>query len=95
MTSEDALGGDLLKKFLKQHGAYLHILDPSELMALMRAAGHIASLGKKTSKMMAFDAMLIERWQKAVDLDSPNFNLKYSSCSDRSLGRQEGSDRSA
>jgi hypothetical protein len=76
LTSEDALGGDLLKEFLKQHGAYLHILDPSELMDLMRAAGHIAFLGKKTSRMMAFDSMLIERWQKAVDLDSPDFKLK-------------------
>jgi hypothetical protein len=45
-------------------------------MDLMRAAGHIAFLGKKTSRMMAFDSMLIERWQKAVNLDSPDFRLK-------------------
>lgn len=76
LTSEDALGGDVLKAFLKQHGAYLHILDPSELMDLMRAAGHIAHLGKTTSRMMAFDSMLIERWKKAVDLDSPYFKMK-------------------
>lgn len=75
LTSDDALGGELLKDFLKQQQAYLHLLDPSELMDLMRAAGHIAFLGKKTSKMMAFDAMLIERWQKAVDLDSPDFKF--------------------
>jgi hypothetical protein len=75
LTSEDGLGGDLLMSFLKQHRAYLHILDPSELMDMMRAAGHIAFLGKKTSKMMAFDSMLIERWQKAVSLDSPDFRL--------------------
>jgi len=76
LTSEDALGGDLLKEFLRQHGAYLHILDPSELMDLMRAAGHMAFLSEKTSRMIAFDAMLIARWQKAVDLDSPHFKLK-------------------
>lgn len=69
---EDNLGGDCLKSFMKQNKAYLHILDPNELMILMRAAGHMAYLGKKTSKMMAFDAVLIERWGKAIDIDTPN-----------------------
>jgi hypothetical protein len=75
LTSEDNLGESLLKQFMRQQRAYLHILDPNELMNLMRAAGHIASLGKKTSRMMAFDSMLIERWQKAASLDSPHFRL--------------------
>jgi len=75
LTPEDNLGGTLLKQFMLQHKAYLHILDPSELMNLMRAAGHMAFLGKETSRMMAFDVMLIERWERALQTETAHFRL--------------------
>ena len=76
LTSDDGLGGEALKQFLHQNAAYLHFLDPSELMSVMRAAGHIAYLGKTTSHMMAFDALLIRRWERAIQLDTPHFAFR-------------------
>jgi hypothetical protein len=61
-------GSDLLREFCKQTGGFLHILDPSELLRVVQSAGQIASLGKATTIMMAFDSYLMERANKVVEV---------------------------
>ncbi|MCC7134392.1 MAG: hypothetical protein IT352_17175 [Gemmatimonadales bacterium] len=58
-------GLDIMKAFVKRTGGLLHILDISELLRLVQAAEMIASRGKRTTPMMAFDFALIERAKAA------------------------------
>ena len=35
----------------------------------------MASVSQKVTPILAFDAMLLERWNRAVRLESPNFGM--------------------
>jgi len=68
-------GRKALKDFGSDAGAYLHILDPSELLRMVQSAQKIASLGKTTTPMMAFDYYLMERFKRALELDTAHFGM--------------------
>lgn len=75
LSPEDDLGGKRLTEFMRENGAYLHFLDPSELLRLVQTALHRASLSQRRTPILAFDVVLLERWQRAVKHESPNFTM--------------------
>ena len=75
LSAEDNLGGDRLKDFLKTSGAFLHFLDPTELLRAVQVAMHQSSLGKETVPMLAFDSHLFKRWEHACQHNTPNIDV--------------------
>jgi len=63
---EGDFGFELMFDFMKATGGYLHIVDPSELLRIVQAAGMIAKRGKTTTPMMAFDSRFITRAEYAA-----------------------------
>jgi hypothetical protein len=78
LDESDGLGGDFLESFLKDNGAYLHLLDPS---ALLRSVQHAGILAKHSEKgmplIMAFDAALMIRWKEAIKHATPDIDLLF------------------
>lgn len=60
-------GLEFIYKFMADTGGFAHLLDISELLRVVQAAEMLASRGKTTTPMMAFDYYLIERAKKAAD----------------------------
>jgi hypothetical protein len=70
------MGGELIRTFTDNCGALLHLLDPGQLIRLAQNADFIARQGERTTPMMAFDFVLMKRWQKSVELSTPYFQFE-------------------
>ncbi|MBY5931432.1 hypothetical protein KUV51_00355 [Tateyamaria omphalii] len=60
-------GSEFIEEFMSNTGGFPHILDISELLRVVQAAEALASRGKTTTPMMAFDYYLMERVKKAAN----------------------------
>ena len=69
-------GRDLLVWFASTTGCYLHILDTVQLFRVVQAAHILSNAGQTTTRMMAFDAHLLTRFQFAVTVDEPDFDMR-------------------
>jgi hypothetical protein len=76
LDESDGLGGDFVKDFLKENGAYLHLLDPD---ALLRSVQHAYMFSKKSKvgmpPIMGFDGALMLRWEEAIKHATPHIDL--------------------
>ena len=61
-----AYGVDFIRDFLGATGGFPHLLDISELLRIVQAAGVIAGRSTNTTPMMAFDYYLMERAEMAL-----------------------------
>jgi hypothetical protein len=68
-------GGEFFKKMCIEFGGFFHILDPAELLRIVQAAAMIASRGKATTKMMAFDSYLMDRAKLSWSQPTADFNV--------------------
>lgn len=68
-------GGEFFKRQCKECGAFVHILDPGQLLRLVQAAGMISKRSKAVTSLMAFDHVLIERMKVALAQRTPNFDV--------------------
>lgn len=68
VEDHDAYGIEFMTEFMGATGGYAHLLDIAELLRIVQAAEMIASRGKTTTPMMAFDYYLIERAKKAAEV---------------------------
>jgi hypothetical protein len=66
----------LVAKFGQDLQGFLHLLDPSSLLRTSQAAAMLSAAGTSTTPMMAFDAWLIERWNKAIELGQVDFDVR-------------------
>jgi hypothetical protein len=62
-------------QFMEKTGGFIHVLDIAELLRVVQAAEKLASLGKTTTPMMAFDYYLIERAKYSERQDTPYFQV--------------------
>ncbi|MFA6187352.1 MAG: hypothetical protein WC770_09135 [Phycisphaerae bacterium] len=62
-----AFGLSMIEDFFKDTHSFIHLVDIAELLRIVQAAEIIASHGKQTTPMMAFDYYLIERAKKSYD----------------------------
>lgn len=67
VEDHDAYGLELMRDFTDKTGGFAHLLDISELLRVVQAAGKIAAQGTKITPMMAFDYYLVERAKTAVN----------------------------
>ena len=69
------IGLDAIKDFMISTQAYIHLVDPSELMRIVQAADIIFSNSNKISKMEAFDFYLLERAKIALEKETLNIEV--------------------
>lgn len=75
LANSTEFGGHFIKGYMIEHRAFLHILDTTELVRMVQAAQMIASAGNSTTAMMGFDAHLVERFQRALGVSTPEFDF--------------------
>jgi hypothetical protein len=54
---------------------FVHLLDPAQLLRAVQAATMIARRSSRLSQIAALDWYLTERLQRALDLDTPDFDF--------------------
>jgi hypothetical protein len=69
-------GIDFMRAFSKASSGFLHLLDTSELLRIVQAAGKIAETTNVT-QMMAFDFYLMERTKKAIECGTLCFEMLF------------------
>jgi len=69
------IGLDAVKNFMISTNAYIHLVDPSELMRIVQAANIIHSKNSNISKIEAFDFYLLERAKMAVEKETLNIQV--------------------
>lgn len=72
LAKESQFGGDFLRKFMKQTGCFLQILDLKELLRMVQAAEMLKKHGETITKLMCFDAHLISRFEFAIEQRTAN-----------------------
>ena len=75
LAGREDVGLPFFQSVMRNTKGFLHILDPSELLRIVQAASMIASRGKTTTPMMAFDYWLIKRAEHLVETGHPYFNV--------------------
>ena len=70
LTKESQFDGDFLRKFMKQTGCFLQLLDLKELLRMVQAAEILKKHGETVTKLMCFDAHLINRFEFAIEQDT-------------------------
>lgn len=68
-------GGSWIRNFAEKTSCFLHILDPNALMGVVLNANYLAERGTIISPLMAFDAILVERWKQAIEIDTAYFRF--------------------
>jgi len=68
-------GGTFVARFGQDCQAMLHILDPAHLIELARNARYLSEHSRESTPLMAFDALLVGRWKKALTLSTAHFNF--------------------
>ena len=69
------IGLEVMKNFMVSTQAYIHLVDPSELMRIVQAADIISSSSSKVSKIEAFDFYLLERAKMAMEKETLNIGV--------------------
>jgi putative PIN family toxin of toxin-antitoxin system len=74
----EGFGQERLWRFVREARGYLYILDPAELCRLLRQAVALSRLEKAVvpPPMVAFDFCLLERFNVALEADTPAFSMK-------------------
>jgi hypothetical protein len=75
LTNTTEFNQSFYAEAMRASGAFLHILDLSELLRVVQAAQKIASLGKKTTPLMALDYYLMKRTDYFTEIGHPTFNV--------------------
>jgi hypothetical protein len=76
LSESSAIHPGRLKQFAHDtSGCMLHLLDPSELLGTVRNALLLSEKSQRTTPMMAFDVMLIRRFESA--LTAPTLDLRF------------------
>lgn len=71
------LNPEKLRQFARDSdGCFLHVLDPGELLATIQNALLLSKSGQRTTPMMAFDFVLIERYQRATAAQTLNLRFR-------------------
>jgi hypothetical protein len=68
-------GRQLVEQFGSKSGGFLHLLDPGELLRLAQNADRLSRASNSTTPIMAFDGVLMLRWQQALKQDSADFRF--------------------
>jgi hypothetical protein len=79
-------GQALISKFAAESDMCLHILDPGELLRTAQAADSLSRKGQRTSPIMAFDFVLLQRWKKALELETADFRFDVRVAVARAVG---------
>jgi PHP family Zn ribbon phosphoesterase len=67
IDDHELFGLSMIQDFMKETSSFIHLVDIAELLRIVQAAEIIASRGKNTTPMMAFDYFLIERAKKSYN----------------------------
>lgn len=70
-------GPDFVRKFCRESGGFLHILDPSELLRMVQVGGMIEANSEKLTRMMGFDWYLMKRLDHALSNPTPHFGMLF------------------
>jgi hypothetical protein len=79
LSEATEFGGNFIQQSSVECGGFFHILDPSELLRVVQAAEMIAAKGLTTSLIMAFDYYLLQRAERAITHETPNFGVLFRS----------------
>jgi len=69
------LGGAFIEGFLKSDAAFLHFLDPAELLRVVQAGEMLAARSSRLTPIECLDAYLVQRFDKAVTCPSPAMHI--------------------
>jgi hypothetical protein len=67
IENPEDVGMPFIRKFMEATGAFVHLLDPAELLRIVQAADMIATRGTTVTPMMALDYYLIERAKRTIE----------------------------
>ncbi len=76
LSTTDNLGGQFLHDTAVETGCFVHILDPTQLLRVAQSVTKLAAGRTRLSKIMHFDGYLIHRFERALTIDTPHFDLK-------------------
>lgn len=75
IADEPAYGGEAIKEFGRTTKHLLHILDPDALMGIILNANKLSKESQYTTPIMAFDFILMKRWEESLKLDTAYFRF--------------------
>lgn len=75
MAGSAQFGGDFLRQWSAEHGAFLHILDPAQLFRIAHAGAMLTVRSSRFSARDGFDAHLMTRFEAALGQSTPDFDL--------------------
>jgi hypothetical protein len=75
LSASDNLGNTFLAQLIQKTGCYVHLLDPTQLLRVVQAATMIARRTPRVSEIAALDWYLAKRVERALDLDTPDFDF--------------------
>lgn len=75
LSDSSNINSGRLKKFAQDSGGFLHVLDPGELLGTVQNALLLSEKSERTSPIMAFDFVLIKRFEKALTI--PTIDLRF------------------
>jgi hypothetical protein len=68
-------GRAFIRDWTKEHRAFLHILDPSQLFRMVHAAEMLSARSSHFSARDCFDAHLVERHRTSLEQPTSDFDL--------------------
>jgi len=75
VSKTNMIGLNAMRNFMISTNAYIHLVDPSELMRIVQVANIIHSKNNKMSKIEAFDFYLLERARMAMEKETLNIQV--------------------
>lgn len=77
LSAADNLGREFLAEQILKHECYFHVLDPTQLLRLVQAATTVARCRPRISEIDALNWCLVKRLERALDHDSPAFDMIF------------------
>ncbi|OHU25015.1 hypothetical protein BKG77_16670 [Mycobacteroides chelonae] len=75
LSASDNLGNVFLARLIQKTDCYVHLLDPTQLLRVVQAATMIARRSPGVSEIAALNWYLIKRVERALNLDTPDFDF--------------------
>lgn len=77
LVDAEDFGAPFVAAWMEKTGAYLHFLDPAELLRVVQVAEMISRDSDQVTKMMGFDWYLRERSKRALQAPTPCFHMLF------------------